>query len=49
MTVRRSAGGGYELRSKKTGKRLSKRGLSKSAVRTRERQVQYFKRLYPRR
>lgn len=41
--MRKSKGGGYELRSKKTGRRLSKKGLSKKAVAKRERQVNFFK------
>jgi len=41
--IRKSAGGGYELRSRKTGRRLSKPGISKKAAAKRERQVQYFK------
>ncbi len=41
--IRKSKGGGYELRSKKTGRRLSKKGISKKAAQKREQQVNYFK------
>ena len=39
----KSKGGGYELRSKKTGRRLSKKNLTKAQIDKRERQINYFK------
>jgi hypothetical protein len=40
--IKKSGGGGYEVRSEK-GKRLSKKGMSKSAARKRLKQIEYFK------
>lgn len=37
------SGSGYVLKSRKTGKPLSKKGISKGAAEKRERQVEYFK------
>lgn len=42
MTIKRS-GKGFVLVSKKTGKPLSKKGISKKAALKRERQVEFFK------
>jgi hypothetical protein len=42
VVIRRSKGGGFEVRSKK-GKRLSKRGLSHAAAVKRLQQVEFFK------
>lgn len=46
MTVVKTAHG-YVLKSKKTGKNLSKKNISKAAAIKRERQVEYWKRVRP--
>lgn len=42
--IRKSKGGGYEVRSKKTGKRLSRTGMSKEEAAKRIQEIEYFKR-----
>lgn len=42
MTIVRSDGG-YEVRSERTGRRLSKKRMSKRAAVKRLRQIEYFK------